>query len=968
MEVKTAADSASALQHPLASPKDPPVVIPTLSRHRQEQTCSGQLPLTSNTLPFALSPPGSPLFGPKKPAHRHYQRHRLHSPPPNSATTTGATSISSKTLHTHPTQLSLARDLTTRLWQREAELHSMKELYDAKIKRLTEMLQNAGISPAEVENNLAVVANEETDGRRPLFDELSDTSDQEEPVEDEVDVGRQRGRRAGHGMNTPRRNLYVEACNNMFLEGSRLEEEDDGEEEDDEREEGEEDDLSGDRSDFMSSSGSLSLQSSCTTQLTKPDLTRHTSDSITTTDADTPSSKVGTAAAKRRRPASQTSRPFSPTPSEASSTSFSIHSRQRLPIPQPQTESTIAGSSGKAKAKSSLSKPKSEPQEQGTDQGEEQGDPTGSQSPIPAFISDSLAAGTLSIKNLREKWSFAAGVLSWNKPRGEHDTASNSRSSSIVTSPTGLFIRRDGIVNDKKPAIVETTIPPPLQDELSPLPEKKDKEGDVWTSSASSASRKQKAYSMQPTPTRPMSDLGFLGHHPKYPAMTMAREVPPITRIHDFLQRPDSYNPSPLHYRAISLAASLIDSGAITPARLYARRTQTMIAKWTLGLIMNSKASRSSQGSFPVIRESPLYEQEESVGQDGTEDNSDHLRKEISTGMEMLSSNDQRSEAPSSTQLPKALPFKGHSITPSFASSSYPHSSSSLNLYQSPYMAATKSVVELSDISSVSPMVSPSFSYLGDAAGKPITDRYGFLVNARPMAVQQGLLKLSEVHAYDDMDCRSLGRRGHGGDVGAFEYLRTSSEELKQSESSSPPPAPRFPAHVSSLYFGNGTVTGVSVGTLTTGSATTCTTTTTSPTSVTSFPILSTAKRPASTLSPPTSSTATVTTLLSQIKVLHDSVQLTQKEKWDAFLRKRKRRVYLGETNGGTLVNMSSTNLGTPLFGNLMQSLEDPQEEDDEEVMYWTSVCLVGIAEIGKGSDWEEFRDLVRGGIPVAYR
>ncbi|KAI7830608.1 rab-GTPase-TBC domain-containing protein [Gamsiella multidivaricata] len=36
--------------------------------------------------------------------------------------------------------------------------------------------------------------------------------------------------------------------------------------------------------------------------------------------------------------------------------------------------------------------------------------------------------------------------------------------------------------------------------------------------------------------------------------------------------------------------------------------------------------------------------------------------------------------------------------------------------------------------------------------------------------------------------------------------------------------------------------------------------------------------------------------------------------------------------------------------------------------MYWTSVCLIGIATIGKGSDWEEFRDLVRGGIPITYR
>ncbi|KAF9946232.1 hypothetical protein BGZ65_009931, partial [Modicella reniformis] len=48
-------------------------------------------------------------------------------------------------------------------------------------------------------------------------------------------------------------------------------------------------------------------------------------------------------------------------------------------------------------------------------------------------------------------------------------------------------------------------------------------------------------------------------------------------------------------------------------------------------------------------------------------------------------------------------------------------------------------------------------------------------------------------------------------------------------------------------------------------------------------------------------------------------------------------------------------------------SLEEQQDQDEED-LYWTSVCLIGIATIGKGSDWEEFRDLVREGIPVMYR
>ncbi|KAF9299064.1 hypothetical protein BGZ91_010034, partial [Linnemannia elongata] len=90
----------------------------------------------------------------------------------NSATGIFSSKALNAQQHQQPLQLSLARDLTTRLWQREAELQTMKELYDAKIRRLTEMLQDAGVSPTEVENNLAVVVEqEETEEAKlnPLF-------------------------------------------------------------------------------------------------------------------------------------------------------------------------------------------------------------------------------------------------------------------------------------------------------------------------------------------------------------------------------------------------------------------------------------------------------------------------------------------------------------------------------------------------------------------------------------------------------------------------------------------------------------------------------------------------------------------------------------------------------------------------------------------------------------------------------
>ncbi|KAF9141150.1 hypothetical protein BGX30_005364 [Mortierella sp. GBA39] len=602
---------------------------------------------------------------------------------------------------------------------------------------------------------------------------------------------------------------------------------------------------------------------------------------------------------------------------------------------------------------------------------------------MPSFLAESLAAGTLGIKTLREKWALASGVLTWNKPKSEQ-SYSHSRSSSIVTSPSGLFIRNEGIMNDKKPALVETCLPSPWTDNVAPLSERRakddkdrerddegtmDRERDVWSSIVSptskKASTKSKHMSHSLPPIRPMSEVGGLGSPSKYPALTMARDIPrpPISRIHDYLMQPNSYSPSPLHYRAISMAANLIDTGAITPARLYARRTQTMIAKWTLGLIMNSKQTRPHQSSFPIIRESLSSEQEDLQGHshfDGQNGSMDDSTGE-SCGLEMVSSFDRRSGALNPTELPKALSFKSHAMVPSLSSSSYPHSSSTLG-YQQQTMVSSRSVLELTDISSPPLSMSPTTSYLGlGEPSKPLTDRYGFLMNARPMAVQQGLMKLNETYAGDDMDSpsfyRTVGalRREISSDGGKFEYLRTSSEESERS--SSPPPV------VSSFYFGH-TQPGSGVASVT-GNATTSATSL--PMSVTS-PILSMGTRPTSTLSPPTSSSSNVTALLSQIKVLHDNVQMTQKEKWDAFLRKRRRRVHLGETNGGALANMSSTNLGSPLiFGNLMLSLEE-HEQDEDDRMYWTSVCIIGMATIGQGADWEELRELVRGGIPVMYR
>lgn len=773
----------------------------------------------------------------------------------------------------------------------------------------------------------------------------------------------------------------------------------------------------------MSSSGTLSLESSsCATQLTKSNFSRPLSNTVLKTDQHhqsltspalaaigkyravvagaglTPSSRRGTV---------EGARPFSPTLSDISTAS-------QLPLPASQSCYPSSAPFFDARAQDSEAKPHVHHQTEPSSQGQGcagQRSVNGSLSPIPSFIAESFAAGTLGMKTLRERWAMASGVLSWNKPRqttAEQPLLLPSGSSSIVTSPSGLFIRTDGIINDKKPAVVEASLPPPFQDDLSTL-NQDGEEGTQWTGEITNGTRK--LYSKG----RPLSEVGFMGSHQhpsKYQNMTtsMARDIPqpPITRIHEYLQqRPESFNPSPLHYRAISMAANLIDTGAITPAKLYARRTQTMIAKWTLGLIMNSKPPRSSAAAFPIVRGSFSSEPEESIGRPSCDKNEDGMDdpQRSSMGMGMASNYGILSPA----EIPRALSYKSHATVPNLISSSYPHSSSQYSFHPNHHpnhLHTSQSVVELSDISSPPLSMSPSFSYLGSEScnTKPLTDRYGFLVNARPMAVQQGLLKLNE-----DLDSPHIGRGGLRGyhskqnsDTG-FECLKTPTEEEPQARPVSPPPffssfsfgqiakhggvatsaisnislGPSGDTGDSQRPIGNGSSKAPgSLNGRNPGSMTASNSSTAIATSFTS-PILSTTTRPMSTLSPPpNSSSAAVTTLLSQIKVLHDSVQMTQKEKWDAFLKKRKRRVHLGETTGGALGNMSGSNLGGPLFGSLMMSASSTQDDydylqqqqEDEDVMYWTSVCIIGIATIGKGSDWEEFRELTRGGIPVMYR
>ncbi|KAF9579411.1 hypothetical protein BGW38_004329 [Lunasporangiospora selenospora] len=1026
MDDLAAPASVFLLQHPLANPKDPPVAIPTLTA-RQRQNPPTQVPPTPTSLTASLSPPGSPPLAARPPRQSPHHSHSHQSS--TAVSITSAVSISSKALQSQPAQLSLARDLTTRLWQREAELQRMKDLYDAKIRCLTEMLQDAGVSPTEVANNLAVVT-EKRVVRKPLFDQLASPTS-----EHLAETGRGRlpegffdedsnsiaGREADLGIDNEDNGTPPHSGHTNGIDHRRDDDDNNNNNNNNDNNTSNGEDEEG-SSECVSCSDSTSVLSSCPTHRSKRPLEVKASSTQTLAVARaamaTPTTSTWTSLSSGEGVGACGPPPCSPTTSDSSSSlssSFtaSSHSHQR------RTVHTVHSVQANTDGTSPVADTKLEVNAQTETT-------AASQSPIPSFIAESLAAGTMGIKSLREKWAIASGVLSWNKPRPDShgNSTSTSANASMVTSPSGLFVRQEGIMNDKKPALVEACIPPPLQDDLTSLCS--DREKDPWAAIVPVPSRKYaKGHGLH---VRPMSDVGYLsgtsGLSSKYPAFTMAKDIPrpPISRIHEYLRQPDSFtpssNPSPLHYRAISMAANLIDTGAITPAKLYARRTQTMIAKWTLGLIMNSK-QRNSPNSFPVVRES--HPEEEGEGEeedleerkrrphgrdlDSTEDNGASSRNGVA---DLASSYEaRRPDMLSPTDIPRALSsFRNHPTSTPLSSSYQPPSSL---LYQSHFSPSTRSVVELSDISPAPLSMSPTFSYLGEAQ-RPLTDRYGFLVNARPMAVQQGLLKLNDVYGLesDFSDRGSSVHQPHHQDrhhdrspsrdltdsMSAneknCEFLQTPTEEIEKRSlgPSSPPSIPplsyfsasRMSASSASSVISSSALGPAAVVTLGTGSVgasgtgaigTSTTPATSTPSSIptsTTTPILSTATRPMSTLSPPNSNSATVTSLLSQIKVLHDSVQLTQKEKWDAFLRKRRRRIHMGEANGGLSGNLSSTNLSSPLFGSLIMSPPDQEDQDDEDMVYWSSVCMIGIATMGKGSDWEEFRDLVRGGIPVAYR
>ena len=139
----------------------------------------------------------------------------------------------------------------------------------------------------------------------------------------------------------------------------------------------------------------------------------------------------------------------------------------------------------------------------------------------------------------------------------------------------------------------------------------------------------------------------------------------------------------------------------------------------------------------------------------------------------------------------------------------------------------------------------------------------------------------------------------------------------------------------------------------------------------------------------------TVRRLLTQLKDMHDTQQIEQKQRWDAFLERRRAQLQAasGETNGtgssssaasqtagasaksspmATSASKTKALLAGTLFGGApadgakaLGSAEKAPEED------WSS-GMVGVTRMGDSKsgkeDWREFLTLCQSGIPLCYR
>lgn len=125
--------------------------------------------------------------------------------------------------------------------------------------------------------------------------------------------------------------------------------------------------------------------------------------------------------------------------------------------------------------------------------------------------------------------------------------------------------------------------------------------------------------------------------------------------------------------------------------------------------------------------------------------------------------------------------------------------------------------------------------------------------------------------------------------------------------------------------------------------------------------------------------------LLSQLRNMSDTIERTQQAEWDAFIRKRQAKLaklkkqqqqqlnalHEGSTSGKTKGKTKKERPRTMWGANALAE-EKIEDSDSTREEGWTE-NLVGVAQMGtegksKKEDWNEFKELVRKGIPITYR
>ncbi|GJN87163.1 hypothetical protein Rhopal_000108-T1 [Rhodotorula paludigena] len=127
--------------------------------------------------------------------------------------------------------------------------------------------------------------------------------------------------------------------------------------------------------------------------------------------------------------------------------------------------------------------------------------------------------------------------------------------------------------------------------------------------------------------------------------------------------------------------------------------------------------------------------------------------------------------------------------------------------------------------------------------------------------------------------------------------------------------------------------------------------------------------------------------LLVQLRTMTDAVEKTQQDAWDAFIRRRQAKLTklkhkqqhdLAAASGEDGGASSGATGKHERFERPKSSWALTTDDADADSLAsgedaWTSENLVGVAQMGtekkgKKADWNDFKDLVRRGIPIVYR